>query len=52
MDSKPNKDSVGTNCEYLVFAVQVDDLYAALKHLTEEKTTARQVVMSTPQEDG
>ena len=50
-ESKPDKDTVGTS-PYSQFAARAEDLYAALKHLTEEKSTARQVVMSTPREDG
>ena len=37
---------------YPHFVSRAEDLYAALKHLTEEKSTARQVVSSTPGEDG
>ena len=37
---------------YSHLAIRIEDLYAALKHLTEEGTTARNLVLSTPQEDG
>ena len=51
LEDKPDRETVGLS-SYSQFATRVEDLYAALKHLTEEKTTARQVAISTPGEDG
>ena len=50
-DNKADKDTVGMS-SYSAFVQHSEHLYSALKHLAEEGTTTRNVVLSTPQEDG
>ena len=50
-EDKADRNTVGIS-SYSVFEPHAEHLYSALKHLTEEGTTARNVVLSTPQEDG
>ena len=50
-ENKADKHTVSIS-SYSAFEQHSEHLYSALKHLMEEGTTARNVVLSTPQEDG
>ena len=52
MSQRASKEMVASSPDHASLAYRSEGLYSALKHLTEEKTTARRVVNSTPQEDG